>query len=64
MQVDDRTAAVEVPNSHEVVSSQKFFFVLDTGTWSEDVKTSQYNRTTGVKVPNFIQIDRSKTISI
>ena len=44
MQVDDRAATVEVPNSHEVVSSRKNFFVLDRSTWSQDVKTSQENK--------------------
>ena len=50
LQVDDRAAAIEVLNSHEVVSSRKFVFVLNRCTWSEDVKTSKENRTARIHV--------------
>ena len=43
MQVDDRATAIEVPNSHEVVSSKKNFFVHNRSTWSDDVQPVQDN---------------------
>ena len=51
VQVDDRATAIEVPKSHEVVSSKKFFFVLNRSTWAQDVKPSQDHRTTAIHVP-------------
>ena len=71
MQVDDGAAAIEVPNSHEVVSSRTQFFVLESCARPEDVIPSQDNGATRihvprckVKEPNFIQMAQSKTIPI
>ena len=50
MQVDDRAAAIKVPNSLEVITCQENFFVLDSGTWPETVKSCQDNRSTRIHV--------------
>ena len=49
--VDDRIGAIEVSNSCKMVSSRKGNFVLNSGFWTEDVKTSQDNRASKIHTP-------------
>ena len=71
-EVNNRAVAVHLANPHKKIPSWEDFFMLNRSTKTENAVSGLGNRSTnpaeftfsGVKVPNFIQIARHRTISI